>query len=356
MFTAERMNQKTVFSGTGAQIAAIGTTYAGMLAFCTSTGSGFTAGVMYQRIEDNSAWKVVNIPTLKVVIPAAAASDYASPVSPVTSSNSSNIQNASYNTYYKLDSLDYTRVAQKITLAMYVTQVRFDLYKSGSPTGTAYVRIRKVSDDSIIATSSTTLDVSTLTGSPAWSAFAFSSVEVNEAVYVSIEYSGGDASNFVAVEALSSSAIDGNIALYSGVWSENALRDFTIEINGENQKGGTVDDNISTYWKSVNEVTPWVYVDCGALKLLSGCRIYWNTNGRPTGFDIDVSEDASSWTEVYSTASQPSTGWQEYSWNTRYARYIRFQGDGTLRMEVAEVDYYLKASDRVIAEHGHGDV
>lgn len=58
MFTAERMNQKTVFSGTGAQIAAIGTTYAGMLAFCTSTGSGFKDGLFYIRNPANTGWLV----------------------------------------------------------------------------------------------------------------------------------------------------------------------------------------------------------------------------------------------------------------------------------------------------------
>ena len=50
-----RLNQKTVFVGTGAQIAAI-TTYAGQLAFCTSTGSGFTIESLYQRNSANSAW------------------------------------------------------------------------------------------------------------------------------------------------------------------------------------------------------------------------------------------------------------------------------------------------------------
>ena len=53
---ATRLNQKCNFSGTGAQIAAIGTTYKGMLAFCESTGSGFTVNHVYQRNAANTAW------------------------------------------------------------------------------------------------------------------------------------------------------------------------------------------------------------------------------------------------------------------------------------------------------------
>lgn len=55
-FTSARGNQKTRFVGTGAQIAALGTTYAGMKVFCTSTGSGFTADNGYVRNSANSAW------------------------------------------------------------------------------------------------------------------------------------------------------------------------------------------------------------------------------------------------------------------------------------------------------------
>ena len=49
VISASRSNQKTWFIGTGAQIAALGTTYAGQIAFCTSTGSGYTVEKIYQR-------------------------------------------------------------------------------------------------------------------------------------------------------------------------------------------------------------------------------------------------------------------------------------------------------------------
>lgn len=56
---AVRWNQKSLFVGTGAQINGLGTTYSGQMAFCTSTGSGFTADTFYRRNNANTAWKVL---------------------------------------------------------------------------------------------------------------------------------------------------------------------------------------------------------------------------------------------------------------------------------------------------------
>ncbi len=54
--TKDRMNEKTIFQGTGSAISTLASTYSGMLAFCTSSGSGFTAEKLYQRNVANSAW------------------------------------------------------------------------------------------------------------------------------------------------------------------------------------------------------------------------------------------------------------------------------------------------------------
>lgn len=66
VLTAARLNQKNLFVGTGVQIAGLTTTYAGQLAFCTSTGSGFTAGYLYERNAANTAWKE-RIPRIEYV-------------------------------------------------------------------------------------------------------------------------------------------------------------------------------------------------------------------------------------------------------------------------------------------------
>lgn len=55
-FTSTRGNQKTNFIGTGAQINALSTTYAGQTAYCTSTGNGFTIDKWYTRDAANTTW------------------------------------------------------------------------------------------------------------------------------------------------------------------------------------------------------------------------------------------------------------------------------------------------------------
>src|SRR5689334_16478508 len=63
--TRSKLVQKTIFVGTGAEINALTTSTAtfesqtlfpGQLAFCTSSGSGFTANHLYMRNAANSAW------------------------------------------------------------------------------------------------------------------------------------------------------------------------------------------------------------------------------------------------------------------------------------------------------------
>jgi len=58
-FSAVRGNQKSCFVGTGTQIAAISPTYAGQLAFATSTTGGFTIDTLYERNAANNAWNSV---------------------------------------------------------------------------------------------------------------------------------------------------------------------------------------------------------------------------------------------------------------------------------------------------------
>lgn len=56
---ATRLNQKTTFVGTGAQINGLATTYAGQMAYCTSTGSGFTVDSLYVRDAANANWVLI---------------------------------------------------------------------------------------------------------------------------------------------------------------------------------------------------------------------------------------------------------------------------------------------------------
>lgn len=66
IITKARMNEKTVIQATGAVINGL-TTYAGMMAFCTSTGSGFIADTLYIRNSTNASWGIVGVVKLYYV-------------------------------------------------------------------------------------------------------------------------------------------------------------------------------------------------------------------------------------------------------------------------------------------------
>jgi len=97
------------------------------------------------------------------------------------------------------------RIGCKKTLATYyVLSWSLFLDRTGACTGTAYARIRKVSDDSIVATSATTLDVSTIPATTAFTTefiFPFNAVYVNEAVYFSFEWPDGTGVVFLRAAA-----------------------------------------------------------------------------------------------------------------------------------------------------------
>ena len=50
------MNQKTLYVGTGTQLEALSTTYAGMYAYVTTAGGTKVADTLYQRNAGNTAW------------------------------------------------------------------------------------------------------------------------------------------------------------------------------------------------------------------------------------------------------------------------------------------------------------
>lgn len=80
-----RMNRKTLLSDTGANISSA-TTYAGMLAYCTSTGSGFVADILYERNAANTAWSVVGADLKPYLTLSTTIGDYTSPNASTASS------------------------------------------------------------------------------------------------------------------------------------------------------------------------------------------------------------------------------------------------------------------------------
>lgn len=128
--------------------------------------------------------------------------------------------------------LPRTRAGQKYTVpASTITTAGISLSKSGAPTGTGYLRVRKVSDDSLLGTLGS-LDVATLDGVPTVKTFNTTPVTntASQDLYIAFEYTGGDAGNYVLVGHSITNQISGVLAEYNGaVWSEpNAAWDATI--------------------------------------------------------------------------------------------------------------------------------
>ena len=84
------------------------------------------------------------------------------------------------------------------------------LKKTGNPTGTAQLVIRKGTDDSIAVTIGT-IDVSTITTSDALYTFTNTSntYSFNPGDSLLLEYTGGNSSNFISLKVTDADAFDG---------------------------------------------------------------------------------------------------------------------------------------------------
>ena len=301
----------------------------------------------------------------QVRLPSPEAGDFVTPSGVTASSESggSILNQTTQDTFGMLCGPGDIRIAQRITLTgKILSYVRFYLMKSGSPTGTLYVRVRRVSDDGIIETSSTTLDVSTLTGAYQWKEFALTCAP-SEAVRIAAEYDGGNGSNNVRVGRTSSDLCDGYRSIYpsGGPWNDITGDDITIILWARGTAEETIDDNTATYWvpDPPNEAGAWLKLNLGSVKYTGGCRIYWGSEVayRPTEYKIYTSPDDSTWTEViHETEAPPASAWKEYEWYVQKAQYIKIvvTTHGASGTKVYEVDEYSTNQDDVILTHGHG--
>ncbi|MCD6511514.1 MAG: discoidin domain-containing protein [Thaumarchaeota archaeon] len=123
--------------------------------------------------------------------------------------------------------------------------------------------------------------------------------------------------------------------------------------------GRAIDDDTGTYWQPdpANEGGAWIEVDIGQLEIVGAIRVYFpDASYIPASFKISVSEDGSSWEDVL-TGQSGEVGWNEYSFNARYVRYIRLTVEdygSASGIKVGEIDYYSQIVGRVAALHGHG--
>jgi chitinase len=119
--------------------------------------------------------------------------------------------------------------------------------------------------------------------------------------------------------------------------------------DGTNRPGNAVDNNLSTRW-SANGSGQWLRLDLGAVRSVALVRVaVYQGHARRNDFDVQLSTDGMSWTNVFSGRSSGNTTQEEtYDFADRAARYVRYFGRGgtmngggtTTWNSVAEVSVY----------------
>jgi hypothetical protein len=91
-----------------------------------------------------------------------------------------------------------------------------------------------------------------------------------------------------------------------------------------NEPESAVDGNTSTRWASAWEDPSWIYIDLGASYNINRVVLNWHSN-YGVAYQIQVSDDASSWTDIYSTTNG-NGGIDDHTGLSGSGRYVRMYG------------------------------
>jgi len=136
---------------------------------------------------------------------------------------------------WNIYSLVHARAGERVNdfPAANISRVSFELYKVGLPTGTAYIRIRKVSDDSLLGTIAE-INVDTgLTTDPTWYDFDCDVDNPTEQdLRFLVEYYGGDSGNYIKAKIDTTDPLaDAVLTSYVTSWEDDHVgREFAIKI------------------------------------------------------------------------------------------------------------------------------
>lgn len=143
-------------------------------------------------------------------------------------------------------------------------------------------------------------------------------------------------------------------ALSSGNFTVTALPAVNLALNkpatasstsGSNAPSRAFDGNTSTYWRSGSSSSAWLRVDLGSPQTVGRAVIRWSGSYYARTYQLQVSNNGSSWTNVYSTSSGGS-GIRQITFTQTTARYIRLnmtrRNDSNYR--VIELEVYSGAA------------
>jgi hypothetical protein len=128
------------------------------------------------------------------------------------------------------------------------------------------------------------------------------------------------------MEVYGVSTVSGNLALKKPITASST--GTATSGNGKKRTNtqsypatGANDGNASTKWMSTSSDSQWIYVDLGSAQSISEVKLTWGSN-YATSFQVQVSNDASSWSSIYST-SGGTGGVSDLSGITGSGRYVR---------------------------------
>lgn len=140
-------------------------------------------------------------------------------------------------TNYDLYNLSKVRAAQRLTTQDWGTEtktlssVTFRLKKTGAPTGNITSVIYASDGTTVVETSSTTLDITTLTTSYVDYSFTFSgTIAANTVYYFTVLYSGGDSGKYLSVKANAYIGMNGDVYFYVSSWTSATPYDLYLKI------------------------------------------------------------------------------------------------------------------------------
>jgi hypothetical protein len=98
--------------------------------------------------------------------------------------------------------------------------------------------------------------------------------------------------------------------------------------NSSDAVSNAVDGNLTTRWSSAYSDPQWFYVDLGSVYSFDTVTILWET-AYAKAFQIQISNDANTWTTVWSTNNltlSSSGGWSTSTFPQASGRYVRMYG------------------------------
>ena len=126
-----------------------------------------------------------------------------------------------------------------------------------------------------------------------------------------------DGANVATVNSTGQPFTTSNLALNKPVIASSTQ-------TGANSPSMVNDGNATSRWESQYTATQWIYVDLGTAMEVTRAKLSWEA-AYATGYQIQVSNDASTWTTIYNTTTGDG-GIDDLTGLKGYGRYVRMNG------------------------------